>query len=255
MSDFIEYNSDNTLEPPGTIAVLGGGPLAIETALFARYLGFSVSLYSTDLLVAQLHKFPENTTPTLLASPLGLASLAAQRGLGGTMVELDCPDYGTWINQYFRPLAEVDFLKGAIHSQVRLDRINLAQVEDDADADEDLPPDFVIEWTNGQAQPADREKHADRFEAIIDMRAHLVPGLGSISTNAWFPSDVTWLGPGSEVPPSAPDYYLCLAELPDAALSDSDMLSGFQRIQKLFSLLCDRPKLDVYGSLGGFAST
>ncbi|EMI22110.1 Pyridine nucleotide-disulfide oxidoreductase, NAD-binding region domain protein [Rhodopirellula maiorica SM1] len=33
-----------TLDPPGSIAIVGAGPLGVEAALYGRFLGYNVSL-------------------------------------------------------------------------------------------------------------------------------------------------------------------------------------------------------------------
>lgn len=248
-------NPDNTLEPPGTIAILGGGPLAIETALYARYLGFSVIVLVEGTLVPQLDVAPESPPPTLFATPLGLAAIAAQNGLGGTMIDIECETHEAWKKEYFERLCEVDLLRGNVRTHVTIDQITLADAEHDEpadteeiiDPDDQVPPDFVINW-----RESDGNASSERFEAIIDMRATFQFEQNSAVTDHWFPSEIRWLGPETTTPQLAPDYYLLLAELPHERMTDEVLADGFGRIQNLFSQLCDRPKLDVYGNLGGF---
>ena len=37
-------STEMTLDPPGSIAVVGAGPLGIEAALYGRFLGYDVTL-------------------------------------------------------------------------------------------------------------------------------------------------------------------------------------------------------------------
>ncbi|MFN5103922.1 MAG: hypothetical protein ACK5GJ_14110, partial [Planctomycetota bacterium] len=38
---------DPEMESPATIAILGAGPMGIEAALYARFLGYHVSIFET----------------------------------------------------------------------------------------------------------------------------------------------------------------------------------------------------------------
>ena len=69
------------IDTPARIAVLGGGPMGIEAALYARYLGYDVDLYERGSLAANVMKWGH----VRMFSPwkwnvstLGLAALAAQ---------------------------------------------------------------------------------------------------------------------------------------------------------------------------------
>lgn len=255
MSNFTFANPENTLEPPGSIAILGAGPLALETALYGRYLGFSVTIIAPHGIVPQLQQDPNAPAPSLFATPLGLAAIAAQRGLGGTIAEVECPDHESWRQNYFQQLLDVDFLKGSIRSPAHIESIAFAEahgVEDQStlekdDQDSAVPPDFIIEWTDGQSN-----RIAEQFEAIIDMRSTLPNEADKPAS--WFPTDTAWLGPQPALPASPPDYYLLMPDLPAESLSDTNLAFGFENIRRLFEHLCGRPHLDVYTNLGGFAN-
>jgi 2-polyprenyl-6-methoxyphenol hydroxylase-like FAD-dependent oxidoreductase len=69
------------IETPARIAVIGAGPIGLEAALYARYLGYDVDVYergrvAENLLqwghVRMFSPFGQNR------SPLGLAALKAQ---------------------------------------------------------------------------------------------------------------------------------------------------------------------------------
>ena len=253
--------NENILEPPGTIAILGSGPLTIELALYARYLGFSVTVLAAEEIGAPLGRLPDAKPPSLFATPLGLAALAAQRGLGGTMVDLDVTNHRQWIENYYVPLIEADLLRGRFNQQAQIQSISFAppdaKVQDretdqtdplneagevvNEDEDEDLlPPDFLITWVD-----ADGQHHQDRFEAIIDAR----PG-DQAGISAW-----PELAPQPKHPANTddlPDFYLTLPDLTSNTPTDSEMAAAFERIRQTFAQLCDRETLDVYRNLGGF---
>lgn len=264
--------NDNILEPPGTIAILGCGPLAIELALYARYLGFSVTVLSATDIAPQLRIQPDSKTPDLFATPLGLAALASQRGLGGTMIELDVANHQQWIDNYLTPLTEVDFLNGRVHTHVEIRSISQVPLttgdnvqqddsqqddldEDDFSDDTPVPPDFLVTWGDANGEP-----HEQQFEAIIDTRFRPQAGTsesGASESSINGPSSGEFLGlgpdiPGSNAAESLPDFYLLLADIATEPPSDAEMTSGYDRIRQLFADLCDRESLDVYANLGGF---
>lgn len=252
--------NENILEPPGTIAILGSGPLAIELALYARYLGFSATVFAPEEVAFPLGRLPDAEPPTLFATPLGLAALAAQRGLGETMIDLEVTNHQQWIENYYLPLIEADLLKGRFNQQAQIQSISFAQQDaanppdavnqadtainlDEADEEdaEPLPPDFLIAWID-----ADGGQHEDQFEAIIDARSSDKSGIAS------WPE----LVPSSAQTPTiydVPDFYLVLPELTPETPTNESMAATFERIRQTFAELCDREKLDVYCNLGGFA--
>lgn len=258
---------NDILEPPGSIAVLGAGPIGIEAALYARYLGYQVLLFEAEELFSGLRLFREHRAPSPSSSSLGRAALAAQRGGGGgTMVEVTPVTVGQWIDEYLEPLVESDLLAGRIRERCRVLEIRLAEADEEArgdlfaeddsaegttggedkteadtseadgaedtdgpELDETIPPDWVVVWRQGDGSIAQ-----GRFEAVIDAR-----GEGA-----------AWCGPGPEVrtPSELPPYLYWLGRRSGEAI---DYPQGLQQIRDLFAALGDRPQLDVYRNLGG----
>jgi hypothetical protein len=69
------------IDTPARIAVLGAGPVGLEAALYARYLGYDVVVYERGRVAEHLLRFGHVRlfTPWRMnVSPLGLAALAAQ---------------------------------------------------------------------------------------------------------------------------------------------------------------------------------
>jgi len=69
------------IDTPARIAVLGAGPIALETALYARFLGYDVDLYERGQICENLLLWGHARlfSPWRMnVSPLGLAALAAQ---------------------------------------------------------------------------------------------------------------------------------------------------------------------------------
>jgi len=254
---------NSILEPPGTIAVIGGGPLGIEAALYGRYLGYQVTLFEANRLAASLAAEPTAIPPENCVSALGLAALAAQRTVGGTMIAVEPTSHADWLSEYFERLAEVDLLAGRIRLGAEVTRIDWAPPEtDEPETDEpeagelaaaepqveveeaaaEIPPDFLVyvrqrnvwgevvadEKTDGE--PAE-EAAGGRFEAIIDAR-----GAAAAS-----------LGPAAADDPQLA-YYFRLGQQPVTA---DAYAAGLRQICEIFAALQDRPGLNVYKNLGG----
>ena len=220
---------NDILEPPGSIAILGAGPIGIEAALYARYLGYQVLLFEAEELFSGLRLFREHRAPSPSSSSLGRAALAAQRGGGGgTMVEVTPVTVGQWIDEYLEPLVESDLLAERIRERCRVLEIRLAEA-DGPELDETIPPDWIVVWRQGDGTIAQ-----GRFEAVIDARGEGAP----------------WCGPGPEVrtPSELPPYFYWLGRRSGAEI---DYPQGLQQIRDLFAALGDRPQLDVYRNLGG----
>jgi hypothetical protein len=136
-----------TLDPPGTIAVVGAGPLGIEAALYGRFLGYDVTLIEAEGVCASM--IPQGSQslrilPDRCLSPLALSALAAQRqdSIGWTLPLT----VGEWVQDALIPLTESDLLHGRLRSPVRVTQIMPVPVELDPDEEAiaPIPPDFRL---------------------------------------------------------------------------------------------------------------
>ncbi len=109
---------DPEIDTPATVAVIGGGPVGVEAALYARFLGYFVVLFDARRVGSRLVRwgslplgipFGEATTS------LGIAALEAQ----GAASELPGADslvsYRDYIDRYITPVAKSDLLEDCIH--------------------------------------------------------------------------------------------------------------------------------------------
>src|SRR5258708_33060051 len=68
------------VESPARIGVLGAGPIGLEAALYARYLGYEVDLYERRRVAEHLLQWGHSRVFTPFAanaSPVGISALAA----------------------------------------------------------------------------------------------------------------------------------------------------------------------------------
>lgn len=152
------HEATHTLDPPGTIAIVGAGPLGIEAALYGRYLGYDVTLFEQAVVGASLIDQLESPLPMgadRCLSPLALAALNAQYP---EQAPRKFPEtIGEWLTAVLTPLMETDLLVGRIQQPASVTKIesvtatdlNIAPEQsadhDDESADQDeLSPDFRI---------------------------------------------------------------------------------------------------------------
>ncbi|MCA9157581.1 MAG: hypothetical protein KDA72_04600 [Planctomycetales bacterium] len=114
------------IDTPATIAVIGAGPVGVEAALYARFLGYDLLLFDSRRVGhRQLAWGDHPLEPTWagLTSPLGLAALAAQGAdpdLLSRMSIAACSDpcgdvsYRQYVEQYLIPVARTDLLYDSV---------------------------------------------------------------------------------------------------------------------------------------------
>ncbi|MEO1525887.1 MAG: NAD-binding protein [Planctomycetota bacterium] len=210
--------SGTTLDPPGSIAVIGSGPLGIEAALYGRYLGYDVTLIeagpSFEALAAE-EEAPIPMRPDRCASPLARSALAAQQGETGprrsptTMRE--------WVEEVWRPLLETDLLRGRLLSGVSLIAVDLVPLDSEEEED-DVPPDFRLSLSEGEPLI---------FEAMITVTEEDAPCSFPLPT----------------------DYYFHLRG--EGEDPESEFWSGLKQIVTLYASLGGRSDLDLYRPLRG----
>ncbi len=121
----MEIPWETEIDTPATIAIVGGGPIGIEAALYGRFLGYSVEIYTSHRVGSRLAKWGDIVMPAPVAqstSSLGLAALQAQ----GTPCQLDPAStvtYGEYVAQYLIPVAKTDLIYDSIHIQHRVESI------------------------------------------------------------------------------------------------------------------------------------
>ncbi|GIW93227.1 MAG: FAD-dependent oxidoreductase [Pirellulaceae bacterium] len=114
---------DLAVDPPARIAVIGAGPIGLESALYARFLGYSVCVLEKGRVADHVRRWGHVRMFSPFAmnhSPLGLAALEAQN----THYRPPSPDaYLTgdqWADAYLMPLAESDLLADCIREQAHV---------------------------------------------------------------------------------------------------------------------------------------
>lgn len=184
MIDFLPWDAE--IESPATIAILGGGPLGIEAALYARFLGYHVSIFESRRVAHRMLDWNERALGARVAevtTSLGIAALAAQepefKGFDSQRV-FTGKEYA---EEYLLPLAKTDLIFDDIHFLSPVEGVSRLRVQDVPDWQDPLGYDWQ-ERCNDEFRILVRGRHrgiwSSRADCVIDCRgsASRLLGLG-----------------------------------------------------------------------------
>ena len=153
---------------PMRLAILGGGPIGLEAALYARAAGLEVRLFERGAIAENLQKwgflrmfspFGMNTTP------LGLATLRREQPKQELPAETSLLTGREWRETYLLPLAESAELAGCIYTQTQvlaIGRPGIRRWESAADLRKPLPPFRIL------IQDAEKRERLETADVIFD---------------------------------------------------------------------------------------
>ncbi|MDG2221591.1 MAG: hypothetical protein P8L85_09435 [Rubripirellula sp.] len=214
-----------TLDPPGTIVVVGAGTIGIEAALYGRFLGYDVRILEMDRIGSSLLQRPTENLPAMpnrLLSSLAESALQAQRG--EAIATVPPTNLGEWVEQALEPLCEVDLLRGRVQLDSRVTAIR--QMPAEADAEEDIPADFELTIAEPPGSAPTAEAQILTAEAVILAVGNQVSNLQ--------------LG----FPPPAP-YFFSIGTNPSNDWTN-DLRAGLKEITRIYAGLAGRTALDLY---------
>src|SRR5690349_3129381 len=105
------------VDSPARIAVLGAGPVGIEAALYARYLGYDVDLYERKRVGEHLLQWGHvrfRAPWSATRSPLGIAALRAQDPQWRSPDDSALLTGRELVAAYYGPLAQSDLLADSL---------------------------------------------------------------------------------------------------------------------------------------------
>jgi thioredoxin reductase len=114
----IEIQWDPEVESPATIAILGGGPVGIEAAIYARFLGYFVSIFEERRVAHRMldwHERPLAVPVSDCTTSLGHAAIAAQNPEYKQRPSHEFYTGRSYAEEYLVPLAKTDLLFDDIH--------------------------------------------------------------------------------------------------------------------------------------------
>ena len=164
-----------------TIAIIGAGPIGLEATLYARYLGYPVTLFEKGDTAAHVREWehvPMFSPFGMNSSSLGISAIQAQNP-SHVMPEADRTHTGKeWIDQYLEPLAKSDLVRPCLRAKNRV----LAVGRDTAhqtptDSREDAPFRILV----SDETETQRIEHADIVIDTSGSWGHPNPmGMGNI---------------------------------------------------------------------------
>lgn len=152
------------IDTPARLAILGAGPVGIEAALYARFLGYDVDLYERGEPGENVRRqgHVRLFSPFgLNRSNLGLRALAAQDESYRPPADDDCLTGDEWRDRYLLPLARTDLIVDSLKAGVTVvsvARAGLLKGEMWGDDDRgDFPFRLLMRDANGEFRVAEAD--------------------------------------------------------------------------------------------------
>jgi threonine dehydrogenase-like Zn-dependent dehydrogenase len=201
------------IDTPARLAILGAGPIGLEAALYARFLGYDmVVLERGEVAEAVRQQGDERLSVPFSSSrsTLGLAAIEAQEESFQPPADDAVLTASQWRERYLLPLSQTDLMS----DHLRLHTTVIA-----------VSPDEEGNWSV-LSRDASGQDHTESFDGIIDCT-----------------------GPGSGLPAQPPgEGYYILGSKTAAAGTDFPFADGLTQIRETFAILGDRATLDLYAS-------
>jgi threonine dehydrogenase-like Zn-dependent dehydrogenase len=211
-------------DPQPCIAILGAGPIGLEAALYARYLGYPVELIErSDRPDNQLNPADSALPFKQLASTLGVAALQAQNPERVLPPGDEQLTTAKWWNYYLVPLAESDLIVDVLKLSTEV--MAIRRNEDDTA--------FQIEC-----------RDAGGGELIVEAEI-IIDCTGRAGNRQWFAEEAAdpelgFLNPEADV------YVLGGKSCPECSII---FAQGLAQIRELFAILGEREDLDLYATM------
>jgi len=266
------------IDTPAKIAIIGAGPIGLETALYARFLGYDVEIFERARICENLLRIAETRLDGPFAehrSTLGLAALSAQDSAWQPPADDALMTCCEWVERYLAPLAKSDLVVDSLREQMAVvglgrDEATSVAPAGETESDEEVTaPQFLL--TIRDANGAESRVPAD---AVVDCSG--LSGEVSSSQNPggnWLsglriefdaatgaPHGMAELlrsrGPAEGSPAwqplvtSEPDFYV-LGAKSHGKVATFNFARGLAQIRDLFTLIHDRPDLDIYQRMAG----
>ena len=176
----IKLEWDPEVEPPATIAIIGAGPVGIEAAIYARFLGYFVSIFEQRRVAHRMldwHDRPFAVTVEECTTSMGHAAIAAQNSEYIRRGPNEIFTGRTYAEEYLLPLAKTDLLFDDIHFLSPVADVSRYRtfVTDEIDMQQRCNDEFRI-----LVEGRHRGPWVSRADVVIDCRGgeHKKSGIG-----------------------------------------------------------------------------
>ena len=176
----MELGWDPEVESPATIAIIGAGPVGIEAAIYARFLGYYVSIFEERRVGHRMldwHNRPLAVPLSECTTSLGHATIVAQNPEYQRRSPDDIFMGRTYAEEYLLPLAKCDLLFDDIHFLSPVSDVSRLQtcLDDEIEPQERCNDEFRI-VVDGRH----RGTWISRADVVLDCRgvAQRLSGMG-----------------------------------------------------------------------------
>ena len=229
MNNNAKTDMDMTLDPPGSIAIVGAGTHGIEAGLYGRFLGYDVKILERGAIGNNMRNETDADLvilPDQCLSRLAWSALSTQHSAEnpGSSPLVHPTTVSAWIDNGLIPLSESDLLRGRIKTHHLVTSIEVVpiELEDESEDAADYPADFQIRVTD-----------PDGTEDTLRVEAVLIATGSQCDIDFMFPLPCPYL---ARIESTSPH---------DAA----GLLAGRRRIVEIYSQFAGREDLDLYRPL------
>ena len=259
------------VESPANIVVIGHNPLALEAALYGRFMGYSVQLLGHSDSATGLFRAPPIQTSSTLnltdrMTPLGRRAILAQDpSLTEEELFQSVTCENSYHENYLNRLAGCDLLSDSLVGGI--DRLQVTVIEDELpeewDTELELDPRVFQIQVLDPATAGPVPEASFRADVLIDMRTSSEQssvacefdfgqpaGPSAIDADREEEGDMEThpggvnAGDPRRLLTGVDDFYLLGERSP--LLKGSLYLEGLFQVRDLFKIICDREQLDLY---------
>jgi hypothetical protein len=261
-----------SVDTPARIAILGAGPLGLEAALYARYLGYEVALFEQQTACGNFLQRGEELLPHSAGenrTSLGLAALRAQSEDFPVFDATAQETARSLAESYLLPLAATDLLADCLHLGqmiVRIERTDFPEEElatlpaDDApvaspaEAGGELEEYEELEFAPFEllVRLSDGTEQTQQAEVVIDtlgLSAATPISLDSLQLENQSEADAAHAAAAVEwadFQTAEPNYYRLGSS--GSASDVRNTPAGHEQIRRLFAVIGGRADLNLYAT-------
>jgi thioredoxin reductase len=156
------------IDTPARLAILGAGPIGLEAALYARFLGYDVVVYERSDIAASIRRWQHVRMFTPFGqnrSPLGLAAIEAHDEAYQPPAADALLTGSQWLDHYLLPLAQTDLVADHLRLHTTVVAVGKEEVlRADMPGHEDRG-----DWSfRVLSQSASGEEQLDAFDGVLD---------------------------------------------------------------------------------------
>ena len=246
------------IDPPARIVIIGAGPIGIEAAVYARFLGHDVSILEQGEVANSLRAQREQPLwgpVSEQVTRLGLEAVAAQQS-EDQLPNSGNPTIGDWLDRYVLRLADTDLVADSLVTNATV--VDVGPCEDDSQEYEEDADHLDVTYLH-RDENGEELKKSIRASTVIDAsgdrnsRLSFEP-LGIPVCSEWNSvGDIGSKLDNGSAPPFSMEqlilplpYYYCIGARSTGSYPHFRLRHGHAQIRDLFKLIGGRETLDLY---------